>query len=90
MSALDKIEVWLNADDPDFVEQFRKALGLKPGEKIEIVTPQFERTDGRSITYFPRTVEEYAALPQYREDTLKGQWLHIPCPSAPSPQEKHR
>ena len=71
MNILDKIDIMLNADDPDFVEQFRKALGLKPGEKIELVTPQFQRTDGRAITYFPRTVEEYAALPQYREDTLK-------------------
>ena len=36
----------LNINDPDFSEKFIKAIGLKPGETLQIVTPQFERTDG--------------------------------------------
>lgn len=66
-----RFDVMLDAGDSDFVEQLTKALGLNPGESVNIVTPQFTRTDGRAITYFPCTIEEYAALPQYREDTLK-------------------
>lgn len=43
---LDKCDVILDAGDPDFAEQFREAVGLKPGEPLEIITPQFTRTDG--------------------------------------------
>jgi hypothetical protein len=43
---LDKCDVILDAGDPDFAEQFREAIGAKPGETIEIITPQFTRTDG--------------------------------------------
>lgn len=36
----------LSLDDPAFAEKFAAALGVKPGDTIEIATPQFERTDG--------------------------------------------
>lgn len=65
-----RFDVMLDASDPDFVEQLRTALGVKPGETINFITPQFTRTDGRAITYFPRAVEEYAALPTYGGKTL--------------------
>lgn len=45
-SILDKCDVILDANDPDFAEQFREAVGLELGESLEIITPQFTRTDG--------------------------------------------
>lgn len=41
----EEIEI-LDMDAPDFAERLAKAIGLQPGETVEIVTPQFERTDG--------------------------------------------
>ncbi len=34
----------LDMDAPDFVACFRDAVGAKPGEAIEIITPQFNRS----------------------------------------------
>lgn len=36
----------LSLDDEDFARKFKDALGVKPGDALEIVTPQFERIDG--------------------------------------------
>lgn len=58
----DKFDVMLDASDPDFAEQLMTALGVKPGDTVEFVTPQFHREDGVRVTYFPRTVREYDAL----------------------------
>jgi bifunctional DNA-binding transcriptional regulator/antitoxin component of YhaV-PrlF toxin-antitoxin module len=73
-----RFDVVLDASDPAFPEQLRAALGLAPGEQVEIITPQFERTDGVVVRYCPHTFEEYAALPTYSEATLKkmgcGKW----------------
>lgn len=57
-----KFDVMLDASSETFVEDLRKALGLQPGEALQIVTPQFTRTDGRKIVYAPRTEREYDAL----------------------------
>lgn len=62
----------LRLDDPNFVEKFRDAIGLRPGEQLEIVTPQFERTDGKRITYIPKTPEEFAALRMLSRDQRKA------------------
>jgi hypothetical protein len=59
---LDKFDVILDASDKDFAEKLVAALGLQPGETVEFITPQFERTDGRVIKYFPKTVREFEAL----------------------------
>ena len=73
-----RFDVVLDASDPDFAKKLREAIGLKPGEKVEITTPQFERTDGRVVTYFPKTKEEYELLPQLSDKNLKklglGKW----------------
>ena len=61
----------LDMADPDFNEKFRKALGLKDGDTLQIVTPQFTRTDGAVITYIPKTVEEYEFLKMLRPDNLQ-------------------
>ncbi len=36
----------LDINSPDFGASFLEAIGAKRGDHIEIVTPQFERTDG--------------------------------------------
>lgn len=61
----------LYMDDPDFGQKLVEALKLKPGEEIQISTPQFERTDGRKIKYFPKTFEEYEFIREFTEENLK-------------------
>ena len=39
----------LALDSPTFAEDFAAAIGLQPGEKLEVLTPQFERTDGMQV-----------------------------------------
>lgn len=39
----------LSMDSPTFAEDFAAAVGLQPGETLEIATPQFERTDGVQV-----------------------------------------
>jgi hypothetical protein len=65
------IDVMLNASDNDFIEKLGIALGIEKGDTLNIVTPQFKRTDGRIITYFPDTVQEYEALKNLDESTLE-------------------
>lgn len=36
----------LSLDDPDFAQKFLEVIGAKPGDTVEISTPQFNRTDG--------------------------------------------
>lgn len=43
---LNMCDVVLDASDPDIGAQLREAIGAAPGDTIEIVTPQFERTPG--------------------------------------------
>ena len=39
----------LDMDSPTFAEDFANVIGLQPGEKLNIMTPQFERTDGVQV-----------------------------------------
>lgn len=66
-----KFDVILDASSETFISDLKKALNLKDGEEIHFITPQFERTDGRKIKYFPRSPEEYAALPLLDPQNLK-------------------
>lgn len=66
---LDKCDVILDADAPDFAEQFREAIGVKPGEPIEIITPQFTRTDG-IVPPIPQI--NWTELAAMAPDTLKA------------------
>lgn len=36
----------LSMEDPDFAEKFKAAIGLKEGQAVQFISPQFERTDG--------------------------------------------
>lgn len=41
----------LDMDSPTFVEDFYEAIGVRPGEKVAIMTPQFDRTDGMQVPF---------------------------------------
>ena len=66
-----KFDVTLSMDDPNFIDLLANALGIDKGDDIEIMTPQFERTDGREIKYFPKTMREFEAIKNLPEDELK-------------------
>jgi hypothetical protein len=66
-----RFDVVLDASDENFAADLTKALGVKEGDSINFITPQFERTDGRAVAYFPSTPEEYAALPEMAAHNLK-------------------
>ena len=72
----------LNADSPTFAEDFIRAIGVRPGEKISLVAPQFRRTNGVVVRYFPTTNAEFKALTQLSDENLKkiglGCWGEIP------------
>jgi hypothetical protein len=63
-------------DHPTFMEDFAKAIGLQPGEKIEIITPQFERTDSVQV---PQSVDfsDWESLPTMSKETLQELGLGI-------------
>lgn len=80
-----KFDLMLDASDVDFIEQLKSALGVKNGDTLEIITPQFERVDGRVIQYFPRSVAEFDALKLMSDSALEavgcgvwdeGHWLY--------------
>lgn len=53
---------FLSMDSPTFAEDFAQAVGLQPGEKLEIITPQFHRTDGLPISAPDLTPDEWSNL----------------------------
>ena len=65
---LDKCDVVLDAGDPDFAQKLADAIGVKPGEPVEIITPQFTRTDGLTV---PVPQINFADLPNMPDETLK-------------------
>lgn len=66
-----RFDAVLYTDDPDFGDKLVKAIGAKPGETINIATPQFKRTDGLTVTWYPITADEYLALKNLDSDSLK-------------------
>ncbi|NNU70408.1 hypothetical protein G9X67_34725 [Rhizobium sp. WYCCWR 11152] len=59
----------LHMDDPNFAEKLADAIGLKPGDTLEIHTPQFERVDGvKPIANPEELFEKLHTLPK---ETLK-------------------
>jgi hypothetical protein len=69
---LDLCDVIIDANDPDFAEQLREAVGAAPGEPIEIMTPQFTRTDGLVV---PIPQINFADLPTMPAETLRQNGL---------------
>jgi hypothetical protein len=64
-----RFDAMIDINDPDFAAKFADAIGLKPGEKLEIHTPQFTRTDGLEV---PLPVCDFARLHELPADTLKA------------------
>jgi hypothetical protein len=58
--------------------KIRQVLGVGPYEKVTIVTPEFERTDDKCVTVFPKGKEFLDALktapPELLKDIGLGQW----------------
>lgn len=67
----------LSMDSPTFAEDFAAAIGLKPGEKLEIMTPQFERTDGVQVPVTDFSKADWESLVDKPEATLKALGLGI-------------
>ncbi|MFN3353030.1 MAG: hypothetical protein ACK4Z5_05425, partial [Brevundimonas sp.] len=64
-----RFDAVLDASAPDFAERLMEAIGAKPGEPVEIMTPQFDRTDGiRPVV----ANLEFANLPGYSEQTIRA------------------
>lgn len=70
--------VMLHMDDKDFFEQLFAAIGADPGERVEFVTPQFERDDGVKVMPAPTSTEGWnnlKALPDHILVTVGlGKW----------------
>ena len=66
-----KFDLMLDATDINFANQLKAALGVQDGDTVVIATPQFNRTDGKIVLYFPRTVAEFDALKVLPHDTLE-------------------
>ncbi len=62
----------LDINSPTFTEDFCEAIGVKPGEKLHITTPQFERTDGVKVDLPNYSPEDWAALPKKDAAELKA------------------
>lgn len=58
-------------DTNPLAAKIRKAIGAGPYEKVTVCTPQFERTDGKEITVFPKGAEFLDALKAAPADILK-------------------
>lgn len=52
----------LDMDGPTFAEDLANAIGLQPGEKLEITTPQFHRTDSVQVSEPELTADEWCNL----------------------------
>jgi len=61
----------LDMDSPTFAEDFADAIGLQPGEKLESMTPQFERTDGVQVPVLADLIE-WETLHTRDEATLRA------------------
>ena len=57
-------------DTNEFAGRIRNAIGVGPYDKVICRAPQFERSDGRKIFYFPQTVEQYDRLKTLESDML--------------------
>lgn len=64
-----KFDAILDMDDDDFAEKLMKALHVEEGDTVEIVTPQFARTDGLEV---PLPLMDFNRLPSLSEETLKA------------------
>ena len=57
-------------DENEIAKVIRTALGVGDFEPVRVMTSQIERSDGKVITYFPKTVEEFDNLKKAPHDVL--------------------
>lgn len=78
-------DVMLDVGAVDFKEKLLDALGVTSFDQVTFSTPQFDRTDGIVVSYFPRTIEEFDALKKLPDESLRsigcglwddGHWLY--------------
>jgi hypothetical protein len=74
---LNKCDAVLDMKDPNFAKNFANAIGAKEGDTINLITPQFERQDGLTIKYIPKTIEEFDALKSMPDDKLRERGLQL-------------
>jgi hypothetical protein len=75
-----EFDAMIDINDPDFAKKLADAIGLKPGEALEIVTPHFERTDGLQV---PLPVCDFSRLHELPEASLRA----IGCQKWDEPDE---
>lgn len=65
-------------DTNPIAKKIREMLGVGNYDEVRVLLPQFERLDGKTITYVPITVKEYDALKSAPAAILKdidvGYW----------------
>ena len=65
-------------DSNPLAKKIRDLLGVGNFEEVGVILPQFERVDGKTITYVPTTIAEYDALKNAPDEILKdigmGKW----------------
>lgn len=57
-------------DENDIAKAIREAIGVGDFERVDVILPQFERTDGKVITYFPEDAAAIDALREKASDDL--------------------
>jgi hypothetical protein len=67
----------LSLNSPTFAEDLADSLGIQPGEKIQIMTPQFDRMDGKMVTVPEFTPLDWAKLPTKSHEELIGMGLGV-------------
>ena len=73
------VDTVLNIDDENFAVKLNDAIGVKSGDTIEIITPQFDRTDGVDITSkpIPNTVRNFDTLKLLPKEILVEMGLGV-------------
>jgi hypothetical protein len=79
----DKFDVVLDMAHPDFANQLMAAIGAKTGGEINLIAPQFDRTDGLVV---PIPLMDFAKLPALSIDTLHA----IGCKRWDAPDDQRR
>lgn len=58
-------------DTNDLARKIREALGVEPYEEVSVTLPQFDRTDGINVVYFPKTSQELDRVKTLKKDMLR-------------------
>lgn len=62
-------------DESELAARIREPIGVGPFEPVEVVTPQFERTDGRKVYWCPSSAEELDKVREAPRELLRNMCL---------------